>query len=109
MKLVRDKIPDIIRGRGDECRVRKCDSDAEFHRLLFKKLAEELREAEGGDVPHLTPDWLLEELADVTEVVHALLALNGWTLADLERMRRKKHKTNGGFTKRLVLEEWWKR
>ncbi|MCA9367705.1 nucleoside triphosphate pyrophosphohydrolase [Candidatus Kaiserbacteria bacterium] len=40
-KLVRDKIEDIIVGKGERCEVRTIDSDEEFQQELLKKVVEE--------------------------------------------------------------------
>lgn len=65
-KLVRDRIPEIIRERGGSPVVREAAA-AEYRSLLHKKLLEEAHEvlaADDGSAP--------EELADVLEVVAAL-------------------------------------
>jgi predicted house-cleaning noncanonical NTP pyrophosphatase (MazG superfamily) len=80
--------------------------------VLFKKIAEEFTEAEAGGVITnlgLGKEALLEELADLTEVIQAMVKFRGWTIADLERVRKRKRRENGGFEKRFVLEGWWRK
>ena len=90
-KLVRDKIPQIIRDGGDEPLVRVADV-AEYRGLLRDKLAEEVEEfLESDDDP--------DELADVLEVLVALAAHLG---LDLEKLRAAKALERGGFTDRIV-------
>ena len=60
-KLVRDRIPDIIRQSGSECATETFSPD-EFRRALRDKLVEEAREAANA-----SDDDLLIELADVEE------------------------------------------
>ncbi len=93
-KLVRDRIPQIIRDEGGAPESRVAGSE-EHAALLRAKLNEEAGEyAASGDPA---------ELADLLEVIHALAALHGMTPADLEKQRAAKAAERGGFTRRLVL------
>lgn len=96
-KLVRDRIPDIIRAKGTEPKVRLAASDSEYAQLLRDKLQEEVGEYLRDGNP--------EELADIMEVVHALAALTGHTPVHVEEMRAAKAAQRGGFRDRVVLEE----
>lgn len=94
-KLVRDNIPDIIRSQGKECRVRRL-SDQEYLAALNAKLAEETNEyLLSGEV---------EELADLVEVVFALLSVKGYTQQKFETLRLDKQRARGAFERRLYLE-----
>ena len=46
----------------------------------------------------------LEELADVLEVLQALCVAKGYSLAELELLRKEKAKERGGFDNRIFLE-----
>lgn len=96
-KLVRDRIPEIIRGTGEEPVVHVAD-DAEYRRLLRAKLSEEVGEFLDAD----GQTDALEELADVLEVVHALAADLGAAAAHLEALRAAKAEQRGGFNDRIV-------
>lgn len=96
-KLVRDRIPDIIRAKGTEPKVRLAASDAEYAQLLREKLQEEVAEYLRSGDP--------EELADIMEVVHSLAGLTGHTPASVDELRAKKASERGGFRDRIVLEE----
>jgi predicted house-cleaning noncanonical NTP pyrophosphatase (MazG superfamily) len=89
-KLVRDKVPDVIRASGVEPITRVAD-EAEYARLLRDKLIEEVNEFLDSDDP--------AELADVAEVV---LALAGTLGVNLEALRAAKHAERGGFEQRIV-------
>lgn len=94
-KLVRDRIPEIIRAAGGEPNVSVLD-EAAFLAALREKLIEETGEfLESGDV---------SELADILEVVYALAQLEGLSTADLEALRLAKRAKRGGFEQRLFLE-----
>jgi predicted house-cleaning noncanonical NTP pyrophosphatase (MazG superfamily) len=93
-KLVRDKVPQIIRQRGGEPVVRVADV-AEYRGLLREKLVEEVEE-------FLASDDDPEELADVLEVLVALAADLGFDHDYLEKLRAAKALERGGFADRIV-------
>lgn len=95
-KLVRDKIPDLIVGRGGKPVTRILDADA-YRWELRRKLQEEVAEfGASGEV---------EELADVLEVVYALAAAEGVSQFQLEEKRKRKRRERGGFDRRILLIE----
>ncbi len=90
-KVIRDKIPQIIKESGNICNVITL-SDEKFLVELEKKLVEELTEyQESKDV---------EELADILEVIHRISELRG---VNLDKVRQKKTEKRGGFKKNLFL------
>lgn len=93
-KLVRDRIPEIIEADGKTC-VCETLSDEEYIRLLDEKLNEELAEYQESKS--------LEELADLLEVMQAVVRARGWTLDELEQVRADKAAERGGFTKKILL------
>lgn len=94
-KLVRDKVPEVIKSRGGEPLTRAA-SDGEYGNLLGEKLKEEVQEfMRSGDAA---------ELADVLEVVFALAELEGISRDRLEEMRKRKAEERGSFSGRVVLE-----
>ena len=95
-KAVRDLIPDIIRSSGKECTVEQV-SPEKWLELLSQKLGEEVAEYQA--------EPSLEELADILEVIKAIISLRGETWGELERTRVDKAEKRGGFGERLVLGE----
>lgn len=93
-KLVRDRIPEIIRSSG-ETPVTRLLGDQEYLAELVKKLHEEMAEFEA--------DLSLEELADVQEVVFALADALA-SRAQLESVRQDKAKKRGAFQDKIFLE-----
>jgi predicted house-cleaning noncanonical NTP pyrophosphatase (MazG superfamily) len=77
-KLVRDKIPQIIeKNDGRSCKFRIMD-DNEYLNELNKKIQEELTEyLESGDI---------EELADLEEVLRAILDCKGVSYEEFEKI-----------------------
>ena len=101
-KLVRDRIPEIIKedtGMAPECRT--LSDDAEFLEALLQKAVEEASElrhsSETGD--------LEEELADLSEVIDAILALKGRVAEDIRKIQEQKREKRGGFEKRILMQE----
>lgn len=95
-KLVRDKIPQIIEAGGKSC-VTEILSDEEYLRRVDEKLSEELAE--------YYADGSIEELADLLEALYAAARARGYTLAQLETVRREKAEKRGGFEKKILLRE----
>lgn len=93
-KLVRDKVPQIIRARGLEPVIYVADA-GEYATRLRDKLTEEVAE-------FLASDSDPEELADVLEVVYALAGLAGTGPQQLEKLRAAKADERGGFCDRII-------
>ena len=93
-KLVRDRIPAIIKERGRTCKFRIADSK-EYRQKLMEKLQEET--SEFIETP------CVEELADIQEVIDALLVEYGWT--GLKATTQFKKITRGSFEDKIILEE----
>ena len=95
-KLVRDKIPEIIESSGRHCSIEVLPDD-EYLRFLDIKLGEELDEYQ--------KDKTIEELADLLEVIRAVVVARGYTFEELEAIRAIKAHERGGFEKRILLKE----
>ena len=95
-KLVRDRIPEIIEADGKTC-VCETLSDQDYLSLLDQKLNEELAEYQESKS--------LEELADLLEVMQAVVKARGWTLEELEQVRADKAVKRGGFERKILLKE----
>ncbi|MEU7082145.1 nucleoside triphosphate pyrophosphohydrolase [[Kitasatospora] papulosa] len=95
-KLVRDRIPQIIRENGAEPVTYIADPE-EYRSRLRDKLGEEVSEFLGAD-----GESAPEELADVLEVVRALAVDLGVDPNQLEKIRENKAHERGGFTDRVV-------
>ena len=92
-KLVRDKIPDIIKSAGKQA-VTRILTDEEYLAELDRKLSEECAEYQA--------DKSLEEMADVLEVLYSIAVARGYSVEELERVRAEKR---GGFADKIFLEE----
>jgi predicted house-cleaning noncanonical NTP pyrophosphatase (MazG superfamily) len=95
-KLIRDKLPAMMRGQGLKVFTRRLD-DAEFVERLRDKLVEEATEARGA----AGRADLIDELADLTEVMLALAAASGIAPNEVEARRLAKRAERGGFDERV--------
>ena len=94
-KLVRDKIPEIIKSSGSIPRYKIISSDIEFSSLLKIKLLEEVNEyIQSGSLP---------EICDILEVLFSLIEISDYSLSEIEALRVLKAQTNGTFQKRVYL------
>jgi predicted house-cleaning noncanonical NTP pyrophosphatase (MazG superfamily) len=93
-RLVRDKVPHLMRRHGRHPIVRTAEP-YEYAGLLRAKLVEEVEEFLDTDDPR--------KLADLMEVLLALGQILGYDRDDLERMRTEKANERGRFVERLVL------
>ncbi len=99
-KLIRDKIPEIIKKNGDKCSVRALD-DGEYKKELLKKIVEEANEAfQAGD----DKKELSKEIGDILEVINYLISAFGLDKKEIEKIRQERKKSRGGFDKKLFLE-----
>ncbi len=94
-KLVRDKIPDLIRSKGKEPVIRVA-SDWEYAEALREKLLEEVNEYLTREQP--------EEIADILEVLDAISVEKGFSMEDILERKRMKYEDRGGFEGKIMLE-----
>ena len=95
-KLVRDRIPEIIEASGKNCICQTLDDQA-YLAALDQKLNEELAEYQ--------QDKSMEELADLLEVIRAIIKARGSTWDEVEVIRRAKAEKRGRFEQKIWLVE----
>ena len=94
-KLVRDNIPEIMI-KNNAKPITRILPDEEYLTELNKKLLEEVKEyLESGEI---------EELADIEEVILAILNAKKITKDNFEEIRQIKVKKRGAFNKKIFLE-----
>ena len=91
-KLVRDRIPEIIRNSG-KTPIIEILSQEDYLIELDKKLNEEVAEYQA--------DKSLEEMADILEVLFAICAARGYSLDELMQARNAKREKRGGFADKI--------
>lgn len=95
-KLVRDKIPEIICQDGKTSNHYTL-SESDFKTSLNVKLVEECNEwLESGDI---------SELADILEVIEALMNVYGTSWEEVMRIKAQKRLSRGGFDQRIFLQD----
>lgn len=97
-KLVRDNVPKLIQCSGREYEVSILDNE-NFLGELRRKLIEESKEVVSSE----TKEEMINELADVCEIVEKLMDVYGISQKELDEKKEIKRQTNGGFDKQLFL------
>lgn len=99
-KLVRDKIPEVIEATNKKFSMKvlePCGHEIEIKRKLVEELAEYQESTSNEEA--------LEELADLMELIYAVLPLHGSSMEELEKVRLAKREKRGGFEKGYYLIE----
>lgn len=95
-KLIRDRIPEIIKADNKLAITHKA-SDEEYFDKLREKLKEEVEEfLKSNDV---------DEIADMLEVLYALCDSKNISRENIENMRKNKAEKRGAFKDKLILDE----
>ena len=91
-KLVRDRIPEIIKNAGKKPII-EILSDEDYLLELDKKLNEEVVEYQA--------DKSIEEMADVLEVLCAICEARGHSIEELMEVKNAKREKRGGFSDKI--------
>lgn len=94
-KLVRDKIPEEINKKSDRKANYRILDDNEYLKELDKKLFEEAHE--------FVEEHSTQELADLMEVIGAIMKANNISLDDVEVARNIKNEKKGKFENKIYL------
>jgi len=95
-KLVRNRIPEIIEQTGANP-ITHIAGDDEYWVSLLDKLLEEVEE--------FFQNPCEEEMADILEVLYAIMRSKGYSHEQIEQVRQRKLEERGGFSKRIVLDD----
>jgi predicted house-cleaning noncanonical NTP pyrophosphatase (MazG superfamily) len=95
-KLVRDRIPEIMRREGKTPDIEQIAGERLKSALKDKLVEEALEMRAAADIR--------EELADVLEVAEAIIDAYGLDEVEIQSMRWKKREERGGFDKGYYLK-----
>ena len=98
-KLIRDKIPEIIKKDNAVPKISELN-DKEFKIALKEKLVEEAKEL----LEAKTDEEILNELSDVLQLIESIALNNNLSITQVEKQKEKKKQERGGFDKKLFLE-----
>jgi predicted house-cleaning noncanonical NTP pyrophosphatase (MazG superfamily) len=98
-KLARDKIIDHIQALGGKVSWRYL-SDQEYGQALRTKLIEEAHEV----LQAQSREELIQELADIFEVIDAIKQLYAINQEEIINAQDKKRESKGGFFERIYIE-----
>ncbi|AUS02841.1 putative house-cleaning noncanonical NTP pyrophosphatase [Vibrio phage 2.275.O._10N.286.54.E11] len=97
-KLVRDNIPNIIMEDGKTPITKELQTDKQKRDALFKKLQEESIELKNAP-----PKERAEEMADILEVLGAIMLHDNIDSDEVFDIRENKAKEKGAFVKFISL------
>lgn len=98
-KLVRDKIPEVIKNKGGVPKI-SILGETEFREALKIKMIEEAKEL----LEAQSDEDVLSELSDVEELARTIAENYGISNDEIEKRRIEKFRDRGGFKKKLFLE-----
>lgn len=97
-KLIRDRIPEIVKKAGWVPKVRILRK-SEFLSAVKKKVFEEAREL----IQSKDKRGVLDEIVDIQELLNVLVLEMGIGKQEVQKLQAIKRKKRGGFKKRLFL------
>lgn len=95
-KLIRDNNVKIMEDKGCKVRYEILDNER-YGEELDKKLKEEVEE--------YLEDYSIEEMADVMEVIYAILEYRGTSMEEVEKARIEKRYRKGAFKNKVFLKD----
>lgn len=95
-KLIRDNNVKLMEDKGCKVTYEILD-DKRYGQELDKKLQEEVSE--------YLADYSVEEMADVMEVIYAMLDFRGITMEEVEKVRLNKRSLKGAFKNKIFLKD----
>lgn len=98
-KLIRDKSIERMKKQNITCQSRVLNEE-EYAIALKNKLEEETAEV----LEAVTREEIIDEMADVLEVLHALAQSQQSSMEEVEKLRAEKYVARGGFDQRIYGE-----
>ena len=98
-KLFRDRIYEEMLSKGIEIKLKALNGKEDLIKYFKDKILEGATEVCSAD----SEEELVEELADVLDIVHEFSEVIGVDIQKLEQARTEKFKRKGGFKKHIVV------
>ncbi|MBX4200644.1 nucleoside triphosphate pyrophosphohydrolase [Candidatus Parcubacteria bacterium] len=95
-KLVRDNIPDYIKGKGEA---------VIFHIATEQEYWQKLKEKIGEEAVEFSKNESIDELADILEIIDAIIDYKQFDRQEIEKVKVQKAEKKGKFSKRIILDE----
>ena len=99
-KLIRDRIYTKMLNQNSVVRLKQVSSQSQLLDYYKAKLVEESNEA----VSSKSEEHLVEELADLVEIIHGIAYILKTDFETIEKVRLSKRATNGGFVQGIVVD-----
>jgi len=100
-KLVRNNIPEIIKSNWDKCEFYIATKE-EYISFLLEKVVEESKEILNSK----NDDELKMEIADLYEVIDAILKEKNIDINEIKEKQEEKKKLRGWFDKKVILTKY---
>lgn len=94
-KLVRDHIPKILSEEKKQLYQFTIVDHEQYNHFLKEKLLEETKEYLESET--------IEELADLFEVIEAIIKLRNFDFQEIKNIQKKKRDERGSFEKRILM------
>jgi len=100
-KLVRNKIPEIIKKNWEECEF-FIASKEEYISFLLEKVVEEAKEILNSS----NDEELKIEIADLYEVIDTILKEKNINISEIKEKQEEKRRLRGWFDEKIILTKY---
>ena len=99
-KLIRDRIYTKMLNQNSVVRLKQVSSQSQLLYYYKAKLVEESNEASSAQ----SEQDLVEELADLVEIIHGIAYVIKTDFEAIEKVRLSKRQANGGFVQGIIVD-----
>ncbi len=99
-KLIRDRIYTKMLNQNSVVRLKQISKQSQLLYYYKTKLVEESNEASFAQ----SEEGLVEELADIVEIIHGIAYVLRTDFEAIEKVRLSKRQTDGGFVQGIIVD-----